>query len=229
MGDVAQSLTRRERPRLLLVEDDRDLGPMLVEVCSQDYAVEHARDGQAALHLALTQEFDVMVIDRGLPAIEGLDLIVRIRAQGVVTPILVLTARGSLADKVEGLDAGAEDYMVKPFEIAELLARLRALIRRNHDRVDVIRLGDLRFDVGQRRVAGRGKVAVQLSGRESALLHALARRPGRVYNRRELLELAFDPDDSEGIVDTYVHYLRRKLGREVIITIHGLGYRLGDR
>jgi len=216
------------RSRLLLVEDDRDLGPMLAEVLSEDYVVEHARDGQAALHLALTREFEAMVIDRGLPAIEGLDLIARIRSQGIGTPVLVLTARGSLADKVEGLDAGAEDYVVKPFEIAELLARLRALTRRNHDRSDVVRVGTLRFDVAQRRVMGRGVAAVQLSGRESALLQVLARRPGRVFNRRELLELAFDPNDSDGVVDTYVHYLRRKLGRDAIATVHGLGYRLGD-
>lgn len=228
MGGVTQSPDASGRLRLLLVEDDRDLGPMLVEVCSADYDVEHARDGQSALHLALTRDFDVMIIDRGLPAIEGLDLISRIRSKGVVTPVLVLTARGSLTDKVEGLDAGAEDYMVKPFEIAELLARLRALTRRNYDRVEIIPIGDRSFAVGQRRVTTRGHVAVQLSGRESALLHALARRPGRVFNRRELLELAFDPDDSEGIVDTYVHYLRRKLGRDVIATVHGLGYRLGD-
>ncbi len=205
------------------------LGPLLAEVCSDDYEVEHATDGQSALHLALTRDFDVIVIDRGLPAIEGLDLVRRIRSKGVRTPALVLTARGTLADKVEGLDAGAEDYMVKPFEIEELLARLRALTRRNSDYdVDDISVGHLRFTYSQRRVITDGNVAVHLSGRESALLYALARRPGRVFTRAELLNLAFDQDDGEGIVDTYVHYLRRKLGRDVIATVHGLGYRLGD-
>ncbi|PRZ41062.1 two-component system response regulator QseB [Antricoccus suffuscus] len=215
--------------RLLLVEDDRELGPLLVEVLSETYQVEHARDGQAALHLALTRDFDVMIIDRGLPAIEGLELVARIRSKGLHTPILVLTARGTLEDKVDGLDAGAHDYMVKPFEIAELLARLRALNRRNHEyAADELRVGSRRFAVTERRVVTGDDDEVQLSGRESALLHALARHPGRVFTRTELIGLAFDQDDREGIVDTYVYYLRRKLGRGVIDTVHGLGYRLGD-
>ena len=117
-------------PRLLLVEDDRVLGPLLIEVLAENHEVDHAPDGQAGLHLALTRSYDLMVVDRGLPAIDGIDLIGRLRARGIATPILILTARGTLADRVEGLDAGAEDYLVKPFEIDELLARLRALLRR---------------------------------------------------------------------------------------------------
>ncbi len=214
-------------PRLLLVEDDRNLGPLLVEVLGDQHEVDHAADGQAGLHLALTRRYDVMVIDRGLPAIDGIDLIGRLRSRGVGTPILILTARGTVADRVEGLDAGAEDYVVKPFEIDELLARLRALLRRHAEVAEVVSLGRRRFDVVGRRVLGGGADVVELSGKEAALLEVLARRPSKVFTRPELLEAVFDPGDVQGTVDTYVYYLRRKLGRDVVRTVHGLGYRLG--
>ncbi len=214
-------------PRLLLVEDDRNLGPLLVEVLSDQHEVDHAGDGQAGLHLALTRRYDVMVIDRGLPAIDGIDLIGRLRNRGIGTPILILTARGTVADRVEGLDAGAEDYVVKPFEIDELLARLRALLRRHAEVAGVVSLGRRRFDVVGRRVLGGGTDVVELSGKEAALLEVLARRPSRVFTRPELLAAVFDPGDVQGTVDTYVYYLRRKLGRDVVRTVHGLGYRLG--
>jgi DNA-binding response OmpR family regulator len=212
---------------LLLVEDDRNLGPLLVEVLGDQHEVDHAADGQAGLHLALTRRYDVMVIDRGLPAIDGIDLIGRLRSRGVGTPILILTARGTVADRVEGLDAGAEDYVVKPFEIDELLARLRALLRRHAEVAEVVSLGRRRFDVVGRRVLGGGADVVELSGKEAALLEVLARRPSKVFTRPELLEAVFDPGDVQGTVDTYVYYLRRKLGRDVVRTVHGLGYRLG--
>ena len=213
-------------PALLLVEDDQQLGPLLVEVLTDDYAVTHARDGQEGLHRGMTRTFDVMVVDRGLPAIEGLDLVRRLRRHGVAAPILVLTARGAVADRVEGLDAGAEDYLVKPFEIDELLARLRSLLRRHTDTAGTLAVGRLRLEVSTRRVVGGG-TAVELSGREAALLEILARRPGKVFSRPELLVTAFDTEDGPGSVDTYVYYLRRKLGRDVIRTVHGIGYQLG--
>ncbi len=215
------------RPRLLLVEDDRALVPLLIEVLTDDYIVDHAADGQAGLHRALTRAYDVMVIDRGLPAIDGLELVSKLRERGVINPILLLTARGTLADKIEGLDAGAEDYVVKPFEIDELLARLRALLRRHSEATPTIGIGRRRFEVQARRVLGGGDGAVDLSGREAALLEALARRPGRVFTRPELLAAVFDSSDTEGTVDTYVYYLRRKLGKEIVRTVHGLGYRIG--
>jgi DNA-binding response OmpR family regulator len=168
-----------------------------------------------------------MVVDRGLPAIDGIDLIGRLRARGISTPILILTARGTVADRVEGLDAGAEDYLVKPFEIDELLARLRALLRRHSDTAAVIALGRRRLDIAGRRVVGGGEAVVELSGKEAALLETLARRPSRVFTRPELLAAVFDPEDGQGTVDTYVYYLRRKLGRDIVRTVHGLGYRLG--
>ncbi|MGS0685387.1 response regulator transcription factor [Nakamurella sp. GG22] len=219
--------TEPNRPRLLLVEDDRALGPLLVEVLTEQHDVDLARDGQAGLHLALTRPYDVMVIDRGLPAIDGISLIGRLRARGISSPILILTARGTVADRVEGLDAGAEDYVVKPFEIDELLARLRALLRRHSETAAMVSVGRRRLDVAGRRVVGDGADAVELSGKETALLEVLARRPGRVFTRPDLLQMVFDPQDGQGTVDTYVYYLRRKLGKDIVQTVHGLGYRLG--
>jgi len=221
-------VTSVERRALLLVEDDDQLGPLLVDVLGEAYDVHLARDGQSGLHSALTRDYAVMVIDRGLPVIDGVDLVRRLRQRGVTTPILILTARAAVADRVEGLDAGAEDYLVKPFEIDELMARLRALLRRPIDQATVLDLGRRRFDVAGRRVIGVGdEGGVDLSGREASLLEVLARRPHQVFTRPELLAAVFDPADDPGSVDTYVYYLRRKLGRQAVQTVHGLGYRLG--
>jgi DNA-binding response OmpR family regulator len=217
-----------EKPRLLLVEDDGRLGPLLAVGLGASYDVDLVTDGQAGLPAGLTRPYAVMVIDRGLPAIDGVDLVRRLRQRAVTTPILILTARAAVADRVEGLDAGAEDYLVKPFEIDELLARLRALRRRPIDRATTLDLGRRRFDVdGRRVIEPDGGPAVDLSGREAALLEVLARRPQQVFTRPELLEAVFDPADDPGSVDTYVYYLRRKLGRDCVHTVHGLGYRLG--
>lgn len=218
---------RHQLPDLLLAEDDRALAPLLVEVLSDTYRVTHVPDGQSALHAALTRPFSVMVIDRGLPVVEGVDLVRRLRSRGLTTPMLMLTARGTVADRVEGLDAGAEDYLVKPFEIDELLARLRALLRRHSDSSDLVPVGRRRLETTTRRVVGGGEPAVELSARESRLLEALARRPHHVFSRQDLLEAVFDASDGSGTVDTYVYYLRRKLGRSAIRTVHGLGYQLG--
>lgn len=215
------------RPRVLLVEDDRALGPLLVEILSEVYDVDHAQDGQRGLHLALTRSYQLMVVDRGLPGIEGVELIGRLRRHGLTTPVLVLTARGTIADRVAGLDAGAEDYLVKPFEIDELLARLRALLRRPGELAERLDLGTRQFDIAGRRVIGPGE-PVDLSPREAGLLEVLARRPQQVFTRSELLATVFDAGDDPGSVDTYVYYLRRKLGRDAIRTVHGLGYRWGS-
>lgn len=215
-------------PSLLLVEDDRDLAVLLERVLvSEGYAVTVAPDGQRGLHLGLTGSFDLMVVDRGLPAVEGLDLISRLRGRGVLTPMLVLSARGSTQDRVDGLDAGAEDYLAKPFEVSELLARIRALLRRHRDGAPVLALGHRHLDLATRTVRGPAGEEIELSEREAALMAALAGRPQQVFSRRDLLERVFSEAESENVVDTYVHYCRRKLGRDVIKTVRGLGYRFG--
>ncbi len=214
---------------VLLVEDDQDLAGLLTRVLvAEGYAVVVAPDGQRGLHLGLTQPFDVMLVDRGLPAVEGLDLIGRLRRRGILTPVLVLSARGSTQDRVDGLDAGAEDYLGKPFEVAELLARVRALLRRHRDGAPVLSLGRSDLNVTYRTVTGQDGVEVELSEREAALLAVLAARPQQVFSRHDLLERVFGDAESETVVDTYVHYCRRKLGRGVIRTVRGLGYRLGS-
>ena len=219
---------REPSRRLLLVEDDRTLGPMLVEILAEVYEVQHAVDGQQGLHAALSRPFDVLVVDRGLPGIEGVDLVRRLRSSGVLVPVLILTARGTVADRVQGLDAGAEDYLVKPFEIDELMARLRALLRRNADAAETVDLGRRRYRVIDRTVVGGDAATLELSVTEGRLLEVLARRPQQVFTRPDLLELVFDPSDGAGSVDTYVYYLRRKLGREAVRTVYGLGYRWGS-
>ncbi|MET9019541.1 response regulator transcription factor [Actinopolymorpha sp. NPDC004070] len=210
--------------RLLLVEDDQELAAMLAGLLTEEgYAVDLAPDGQRGLHRALSREYDVIVVDRGLPGIDGLDLLVRLRNSGVATPGLVLSALGTPADRVEGLDAGAEDYLAKPFDVAELLARLRALRRRHLDQARLLPVGDEVLNLDTREF-GRA----QLSERECDLLAALASRPGHVFSRTELLARVFPGAEGEIVVDTYVHYLRRKLGRAIVRTVRGRGYRLGE-
>jgi two-component system response regulator QseB len=219
---------RTAGPTLLIVEDDRALSAMLVELFTDEgYGVDVAYDGQQGLHRGLTEQHDAIIVDRGLPVMDGVELVSVLRSRGVVTPMLVLTARGALADRVEGLDAGAQDYLVKPFEIPELLARIRALVRRP-DGGSTLRVGGLCLDRVTRTVSG-GRVGadVELSEREAALLSVLMTSPGRIHTRGQLLNSAFDGVDTPGVVDTYVHYLRRKLGRGIVRTVHGTGYRLG--
>jgi len=203
---------------------------MLVELFTgEGYRVETAFDGQQGMHLGLTGNFDAIILDRGLPVMDGADLVALLRSRGIATPALILTARGSVEDRVEGLDAGAQDYLVKPFEVTELLARVRALLRRNDDAATVVQAGGLRLDLLTRRVGGATPdgVDVELSDRESALLATLMGAPGLVFSRAQLLDRAFDGAESDGTIDLYVHYLRRKLGKQVIRTVHGSGYRYG--
>jgi two-component system response regulator QseB len=215
-------------PTLLLVEDDPQLTGMLAGLLSgEGYVVEVAGDGQRGLHLGLTRKYDVMVLDRGLPAIEGLDLLGRLRRSGVHTPALILSALSNPADRVDGLDAGAEDYLGKPFDLDELLARIRALLRRNVDRSDLVALPGGQLARSTRSVRLDDGTDVALTDREAALLDVLARNPGRVFSRRDLWDRVFDGSGEDNLVDTYVHYLRRKLGRNAVETVRGLGYRGG--
>ncbi len=214
--------------RILLVEDDSRLATILHDLLTgEGYAVALARDGQAALHLGLTESFDAIVLDRGLPVLEGLDVLDRLRSRGVVVPALVLSALGNPSDRVEGLDRGAEDYLSKPFDIDELLARIRALLRRHVAAAPVIAIPGGRLDVSARTVTTAAGDEVVLSERESQLLERLARRPTQVFPREDLLSAVFPDADDPGVVDTYVHYLRKKIGRGSVHTVRGIGYRLG--
>jgi len=216
-------------PAILLVEDDSRLAGMLAGLLADEgYAVDVASDGQRGLHLGLSRAYQVMILDRGLPGLEGLDLLGRLRRSGVTTPVLVLSALGNPADRVEGLDAGAEDYLAKPFDLDELLARLRALRRRHLDQARIVPIGPRRLNLDTREVSALPPhPPVQLSERESSLLALLATRPSRVFSRAELRASVFVDAASDAAVDTYVHYLRRKLGPQVIATVRGRGYQLG--
>lgn len=221
------------RPRLLLVEDDEELSRMLVRLLSgEGYAVTRAEDGQRALHLGLVGRFDVAVLDRSLPARDGLAVLRAWRSRGVSTPTLVLSARGAADDRVEGLDAGAEDYLAKPFAVDELLARLRALRRRHGDTADVVSVGGWFLHVAERvarvdRGVDGAELGVRLSARETRFLEVLGRSPQRVFPREELLARVFATADTTNTVDAYVSYCRRKLGRQVIRTVRGVGYQAG--
>lgn len=213
--------------RLLLVEDDAELSALLVRLLSDEsYEVEVAVEGLRGLYLSLMHTYDVIVLDRGLPDIDSLDLLVSLRRNGMVTPTLVLSALGGAADRVMALDAGADDHLAKPFDDGELLARLRALRRRHADTARRLRVPGGVLDVPNRQVTLTGRVVVRLSARECALLATLAGRPRKVFSRDELRAMAFDDAGAE-VVDTYVHYLRRKLGRMVVKTVRGHGYQLG--
>jgi len=220
----------RPRSRLLVAEDDPELAQMLDTLLSDEgYAVECVGDGQRALHLGLSRDYDAIVLDRGLPAIDGLDVLARLRRRGRFTPVLLLSARGTPRDRVEGLDAGAEDYLTKPFDVEELLARLRALLRRHEERAERLDVPGGILLVGSREVETSNGTQVSLSEREHALLRQLARFPRRVFSREELLAYVFEGAVDLGVVDTYVHYLRRKLGKSVVGTVRGVGYRLGTQ
>ena len=215
-------------PALLIVEDDRDLAAMLAELfAAEGYHVDVAHDGQQGLHQGLSGDYDAAVVDRGLPVLDGAELVSVWRARGVDTPALLLTARGAVADRVEGLDAGAHDYLVKPFDVAELLARVRALLRRPSAAL-TLSSGNLSLDRLSQTVTDESTArSVELSRREAELLAVLMGSPRRVFTRGQLMAAVFDDADTPGIVDTYVHHLRRKLGKKVIGTVHGTGYRFG--
>jgi two-component system response regulator QseB len=217
-----------ENPGLLVVEDDRELAEMLTELFTREgYAVDQAGDGHRGLHLGLTRRYQVMVIDRRLPALDGLELLVRLRRRAVTTRALMLTALGDVVDRVDGLNAGADDYLGKPFEVDELLARVRALHRRFLDDAVVVPVGGGHLDLARHEVTLPDGRRVPLSPREFELLRVLALRPNAVHPRGRLRTGVFEDTTAESIVDTYVYYLRRKLGPAVIRTVRGFGYQIG--
>ena len=197
-------------------------------------AADVANDGDHAIAMASAVDYDAIVLDVMLPGQSGFDACRVLRARGIWSPVLMLTALDAVEDRVSGLDSGADDYLVKPFALAELHARLRSLIRRGRpERPTVLRVGDLRLDPARRQVA-RGKTTIELSAKEFALLEALMRRPGEVLTRLELIESAWDfaYEIRSNIVDVYIRRLRRKIdepfGVSSLETLRGVGYRLRD-
>jgi DNA-binding response OmpR family regulator len=219
--------------RLLLVEDDAMLGSALRAGLRQDgHAVDWVRTADEAdsawLAASGASPFDAVVLDLGLPDGSGLGLLGRARARGMTTPVIIATARDRVADRIAGLDAGGDDYMVKPIDLDELNARLRALERRVGGRAaPQITLGDVSIEPSSRRVTKAG-APVDLTARETAVLLALARRPGSTLSRAQLVEALYGWDESieSNAIDVYLHHLRRKLGAELIETQRGLGWRL---
>jgi two-component system, OmpR family, response regulator len=221
--------------RVLVVEDETKLGNLLSRGLREEgYSADLAERGEEALWMAKAVEYDAIVLDVMLPGLDGFAVCRRLRADGVWSPVLMLTARDAVDDRVEGLDAGADDYLAKPFSFEELLARLRALTRRAPvERPAVLAAGGLRLDPAAHR-AWRGDVELDLSAKEFALLELFMRRPGSVLSRGQLLEGAWDMafESRSNVVDVYVRYLREKIDRpfgcESIETVRGVGYRLRE-
>ncbi|SIT72654.1 two component transcriptional regulator, winged helix family [Burkholderia sp. b13] len=213
--------------RVLLVEDD----PMIAEgvrkaLRADGWAVDWVQDGAAAILAADGEPYDLMLLDLGLPQRDGLDVLKTVRAKKHALPVLIVTARDAVADRVKGLDAGADDYLVKPFDLDELGARMRALVRRQAGRTEtVIRHRGLTLDPAAREVTLDG-VPVALSAREYGLLEALLARPGAVLSKSQLEEKIYGWGEEIGsnTVEVYIHSLRKKLGTELIRTVRGLGY-----
>jgi two-component system response regulator QseB len=213
--------------RLLLVEDDAMIGESVRTGLQQDgFAVDWVQDGRAAELALEANPYDTLLLDLGLPRKAGLDVLAALRRRGDTIPVLILTARDAIADRVKGLDAGADDYLVKPFDLEELAARVRALLRRKSGRADpVVQVGELIINPATHEVSLAGR-SISLSAREFALIHALAARPGVVYSRAQLEEKLYGwgHEVESNTVEVYVHSLRRKLGADFIQNVRGVGY-----
>ncbi len=221
--------------RVLIVEDEPKMAGLLRRGLRQEgIAADLAAKGEDAVWMAGATKYDAIVLDLMLPGIDGFEVCRRLRDDGVLSPILMLTARDGVHDRVAGLDSGADDYLVKPFSYAELLARLRALARRSHGTgTPDVRVGDLRLDPAKRQV-WRGEEEIELSAKEFAVLEVFMRRPGEVLSRFQLLEHAWDYEyeNRSNVVDSYVRLLRKKIdapfGTKSIQTVRGAGYRLRE-
>lgn len=213
--------------RILVVEDDPLLGDGIQAGLAQaGFGVDWVKDGIAGELAFETGSHAAVVLDLGLPRLAGLELLRRMRARGNKTPVLILTARDAIEDRIKGLDSGADDYVVKPFDLHELAARLRALIRRAAgEAAAVLRVGDIDLDPAARRVRFKGQ-AVELPAREYALLNALMLAAGRVLTREQLAEklYAWGEEVESNAIDVHIHHLRRKLAPSVIRTVRGVGY-----
>jgi two-component system OmpR family response regulator len=220
-----------EAVRILVVEDERKLAELIARGLREEgHAVDIATEGESALWMAQAAPFDAIVLDVMLPGIDGFEVCRRFRASDVWAPVLMLTARDAVEDRVSGLDAGADDYLMKPFAFDELLARLRALTRRAPtERPTTVEVGDLRLDPAAHR-AWRAGAELDLSAKEFALLELFMRNPGVVLTRDQLLNGAWDMsfERRSNIVDVYVRYLRGKIGSDAIETVRSRGYRLRE-
>lgn len=213
--------------RILLVEDDPELGDGLtVGLRQAGFAVDWLRDGHAADLALQTESFDFVVLDLGLPRLSGMEVLNRARSRGLTMPVLILTARDATGDKVSGLDAGADDYLVKPIDLDELTARIRALTRRSAGRAAPLLVhGEVAVDPAAHRVTLSGQ-PIELSSREFSLLHMLLENAGRVLTRTQLEQSLYgwrDEPDSNAL-EVHIHHLRKKLGSELIRTLRGVGY-----
>lgn len=218
--------------RILLVEDDRLLGDGLHAGLTQaGYAVDWLRDGEAAVAALSTESFAAVVLDLGLPKRDGLSVLQWLRGRRDATPVLILTARDQLEDKIRGLDLGADDYVLKPFDLDEIAARLRALVRRAHGRPEpVLALGEIELNPAARSVTRAGQ-PVELTAREFDLLHLLLENTDRVLSRRALEEQLYAWNDAvdSNALEVHIHHLRKKLGNELIRTVRGVGYMASTR
>ncbi len=221
--------------RVLVVEDEPGIAQFIRQGLREaGYAVDVAHDGQEGLDYALVAAYDVLVLDILLPKLDGLRLLRVLRDRGIKTPVLLLTAKDTVEDRVRGLDVGADDYLVKPFAFPELVARLRALLRRPPLQMDpILRFSDLAMDTARREVRRGGRL-IELSPREFTLLEYLIRHPGHVLTRTQITEHVwnFDFFSDSNVVDVYIGYLRRKIDRDfdrpLLQTVRGVGYRLSD-
>ena len=215
--------------KLLVVEDEARIAAFLEKgLTAHGYAVEWAATGAEALRLGMVPDVALVILDLKLPDLDGLDVLAGLRERGAMMPVLILSARAQVDDRVRGLELGADDYLAKPFAFTELLARVRARLRPwSAAGAGVLRAGDLYLDLMTREVSAAGRT-VSLSDREFSLLRAFVSHPRRVLSRRELLAMAWDMDfdPRTNLVDVYVGYLRRKLGETFIETVRGAGYRL---
>jgi two-component system OmpR family response regulator len=219
--------------RVLVVEDELKMASLLLRgFRNNGDAADVTRTGEDAIWMAAATRYDAIVLDVMLPGMDGFETLGELRKQGRWTPVLVLTARDSVEDRIAGLDVGADDYLTKPFSFAELLARLRAIVRRGEvERPTTLQVGDLRLDPATHQV-WRGTAEIELTGKEFALLEAFMRRPGAVLSRDQLLEQAWDMgyDNRSNVIAVYVNYLRDKIdrpfGASSLETVRGAGYRL---
>lgn len=218
--------------RLLLIEDDTALGDGIYQALGREgYTVDWLKDGTSALHALLSETFDLAILDLGLPKLDGLEVLRRLRKSGARLPVLILTARDATEDRIAGLDAGADDYLVKPFDVHELKARLRALLRRSAGRASVlIEHRGIALDPSTQQVTYHNE-PVTLTPKEYQLLHELLSPPGRVMTRERLTQLLYgwNEEAESNTLEVHIHHLRKKFSSDLIRTIRGVGYLVEER